>query len=138
MPLTLTLTEGVLPLGKEKDAIALITEAMLKWHGLTGNPVMKRNVTATVHVLKKGTTFSGGEAFCGAWIEWKVPSFAFTDRAVQQGFSADVTSIIQDLSGGKQPQDHIYVNVVHAVDGIWNFDGIPLTNEQIIEKVQQG
>lgn len=138
MPLTLTLTEGVLPLGTEKEAVARITESMLKWHGLTGNLVMKRNVTASVHVLNRGTTFSGGEPFSGAWIEWKVPSFAFTDRAVQQGFCADVTTIIQDLSGGKQPQDHIYVNVVYAVDGIWNFDGVPLTNKQIIEKVQQG
>jgi hypothetical protein len=138
MPLTLTLTEGVLPVGKEKDAIAQITDSMLKWHGLTGNQVMKRNVTATVHVLKKGSTFSGGEPFSGAWIEWKVPSFGFTDSAAQQGFCADVTRIIKDLSGGTQPDDHIYVNVVHAVDGIWNFDGTPLTNQQILARVQKG
>ena len=36
MPLTLTLTEGVLPAGDEKQAIKEITDAMLKWHGLTG------------------------------------------------------------------------------------------------------
>jgi hypothetical protein len=135
MPLTLTLTEGVLPAGQEKVAISRITEAMLHWHGLTGNEVMKRNITATVHVLKKGTTFSGGEEFSGAWVEWKVPSFAFTDRAVQQGFCADVTGIITELSGGKQPKDHIYVNVVYAVEGIWNFDGVPMTNEEILAKV---
>jgi hypothetical protein len=124
-----------LPIGKEKEAISAITESMLKWHGLTGNEVMKRNVTATVHVLPKGSTFSGGEEFSGAWIEWKVPSFGFTDRAAQQGFTQDVIRIIKALSAGKQPDDHIYVNVVHAVDGIWNFDGVPLTNAQIIEKV---
>ena len=41
MPLTLTLTEGVLPKGSEKQAFARLSEAMLKWHGLTGNPVMR-------------------------------------------------------------------------------------------------
>ena len=40
MPLTLTLTEGVLPIGKEKEAVAQITDAFLKNHGLTGNKVM--------------------------------------------------------------------------------------------------
>jgi len=131
MPLTLTLTEGVLPIGTEKQAITQLTDAMLKWHGLTGNKVMTPNITATVHVLPKGSTFSGGEAFSGAWVEWKVPSFAFSNREVQQGYFADATDIIHKLSGGKQPKEHIYVNVVHAVDGAWNFNGQAMTNEQI-------
>jgi hypothetical protein len=138
MPLTLTLTEGVIPAGKEKEAISRITDSMLKWHDLTGNEVMRRNVTATVHVLQRGSTFSGGKEFSGAWVEWKVPSFGFTERAVQKGFSEDVIKIIKDLSGGKQPDDHIYVNVVHAVDGIWNFEGKALTNSEILARVKQG
>ena len=40
MPLTLTLSEGVLPIGKEKEAVQLITNSFLKNHGLTGNTVM--------------------------------------------------------------------------------------------------
>jgi len=136
MPLTLTLTEGVLPSGKEKEAVAKITDAMLKWHGLAGNPVMKRNITATVHVLKKSSTFSGGEEFSGAWVEWKVPSFAFSARDVQIGFAADTVKIIKDLSGGKHPAENIYINVLHAVDGIWNFEGRPLTNAQMIEALK--
>ena len=59
MPLTLTLTEGVLPAGSEKEAIAQLTDAMLKHHGLSGNKVMTPNITATVHVLPKSSTFSG-------------------------------------------------------------------------------
>ena len=31
MPLTLTVTEGVLPTGSEKQAFARLSEAMLKW-----------------------------------------------------------------------------------------------------------
>ena len=37
MPLTLTLTQGALPKGAEKEAVVRITDAMLKWHNLTGN-----------------------------------------------------------------------------------------------------
>ncbi|MDD5410029.1 MAG: 4-oxalocrotonate tautomerase [Methylobacter sp.] len=138
MPLTLTLTEGVLPTGTEKQAVARITDALLKWHGLTGNKVMTPNITATVHVLPKSATFSGGKEFSGAWVEWKVPSFAFADREIQQGFFADATHIIHELSGGKQPKDNIYVNVVHAVDGAWNLNGRAMTNAEIGKAIAKG
>ncbi|MCU7930230.1 MAG: 4-oxalocrotonate tautomerase [Candidatus Thiodiazotropha sp. (ex Codakia rugifera)] len=138
MPLTLTLTEGVLPAGFEKVAVARLTEAMLKWHGLSGNKVMTPNVTAHVQVLPKGSTFSGGVPFSGAWVEWKVPSFAFNSRAIQKGFFSDATDIIYDLSGGKQPKDNIYVNVVHTVDGAWNLDGLAMTNEELAAAMAQG
>jgi hypothetical protein len=138
MPLTLTLTDGVLPTGAEKQAVARITDAMLKWHGLTGNKVMTPNITATVHVLPKSMTFSGGKEFSGAWVEWKVPSFALANREIQQGFFADATNIIHELSGGKQPKDNIYVNVVHAVDGAWNLNGRAMTNAEIGEAITQG
>jgi hypothetical protein len=138
MPLTLTLTEGVLPAGAEKQAIAQITDAMLKWHGLNGNKVMTPNVTAHVQILPRGSTFSGGKEFAGAWIEWKTPSFAFNSREIQQGFFKDATNIIHGLSGGKQPKDKIYVNVVHTVDGAWNLDGKAMTNEQLGEAISRG
>jgi len=138
MPLTLTLTEGVLPTGTEKEAVAKITDTFLKWHGLTNNKVMTPNVTATVHILPKSSTFSGGVEFAGVWIEWKVPSFAFSDRKIQQGFSEDATNIIHELSGGEQPKDNIYINVVHAVDGTWNLNGQAMTNEQLGEAISKG
>ncbi|WGG50934.1 4-oxalocrotonate tautomerase [Rugamonas sp. DEMB1] len=138
MPLTLTLTEGVLPLGTEKLAVAQITDAFLKHHGLTGNETMRANITANVHVLPRDATFSGGRNFAGAWVEWKVPSFALAERKVQQGFFAEATSIIHDLSGGVQPKEHIYVNVVHAVDGGWNFNGQAMTNGEIVAEITKG
>ncbi len=138
MPLTLTLTEGVLPAGTEKQAIAQLTAAMLKWHGLSGNKVMTPNVTATVHVLPKSSTFSGGKESSGAWVEWKTPSFAFNSREIQTGFFKDATDIIHELSGGTQPEDNIYVNVVHTVDGAWNLDGQAMTNEQLGEAIARG
>ncbi|NQV78678.1 MAG: hypothetical protein HQ490_10030 [Lutibacter sp.] len=78
-----------MPLGTEKEAVKLITDAFLKKHGLTGNTVMTPNITATVHVLPKSSTFSGGNEFLGAWVEWKVPSFALANRDVQKQFFAD-------------------------------------------------
>lgn len=69
MPLTRTLTEGVLPPGTEKIAVARITDAMLKWHGLTANQVMTANVTALVQIVPRGSSFSGGKEFDGAWVE---------------------------------------------------------------------
>ena len=61
MPLTLTLSEGVLPTGTEKQGFARLSDDMLKWHGLTGNKVMPPNVTSTIHVFPKGSTFSGSQ-----------------------------------------------------------------------------
>ena len=138
MPLTLTLTEGVLPEGAAKQAIERLTESMLKWHGLTGNTVMTPNVTAQVNILPKSATFSGGREFSGAWVEWKTPSFAFNDREIQQGFFRDATDIIHELSGGRQPRDNIYVNVVHTVDGAWNLNGEAMTNEQLVSAIAHG
>ncbi len=138
MPLSLTITEGVLPRGTESIAIQRITDAMLKWHNLTGNRVMTPNVTAILNIQPVGTTFSGGNQFAGAWVEWKVPSFAFIDREAQKGFFQEATDIIYDLSGGKQARDNIYVNVVHTVDGAWNLDGKAMTNEELGQAIAQG
>lgn len=138
MPLTLTLTENVLPEEKLPEAIQRLTESMLKWHQLTGNSVMTPNVTANIHIVNKGHSFSGGEPFDGAWIEWKVPSFAFASRDIQKGFGAEATSIIHELSGKRQPVDNIYFNVVHTVDGTWNLDGQAMSNEELGAAIAQG
>jgi len=138
MPLTLHITEGVLPPGTEKIAVKRITDAFLKGHGLTGNKVMTPNVTAMVQVIPKSTTFSGGEEVSGAWIEWKTPSFAFTDRDTQLAIAKESTDVIHELSGGKHPRNNIYFNVVHTVDGTWNLDGQAMTNEELGSTISKG
>lgn len=138
MPFTLTLTEGAIPAGAEKEAVKKITHSMLKHHGLLGNKVMTPNITAHVSVLPKHFTFSGGEEFLGVWMEWKVPSFAFASRDIQLAHFAEATEIIRELSGGKQPIENIYSNVVHAVDGSWNFNGVAMTNEEIGKEISTG
>ena len=131
MPLSLTITEGVLPKGQERIAFAKLSELMLKWHGLTGNRTMTPNVVGSLHIAPKGTTFTGMQDTDVVFIEWKVPSFAFTDRKVQLGYFQDATNLIHEMSGGRQPKDKIFINVVHAVDGAWNFGGKALTNTEI-------
>jgi len=131
MPLTLTLTKDVLPTNTFDLAVQRLTDSMLRWHELTGNTVMTPNVTANIHVVEKGRSYSGGIPFKGAWVEWKVPSFAFASREAQKGFGQDAVDIIHELSGGKQPKDNIYFNVVHTVDGSWNLDGQAMSNEEL-------
>ena len=131
MPLTLTLTEGTLPAGQEKVAISRLTDAMLKWHGLSGNQAMKSGITATVHWLPKASTFAAGEEAAGVWVEWRTPSFAFLSEEIQRGFFTDAAAIIHDLSGGRHPKERIYFNVVHAVDGAWSFQGRAMTNAEM-------
>jgi hypothetical protein len=131
MPLTLTLTEGVLPKGQEKVAYKRLSEAMLKWHGLTGNKIMTPNVVGSIHLVSQDHTFTGTDETPVAFIEWKVPSFAFTDRRTQEGYFAEATNIIQEMSGGRLARDKIFINVVHAVDGAWNFNGRAMTNAEI-------
>jgi len=138
MPLTLTLTEGVLPVNKVEQAIAKLTASFLEHHGMSGNKVMTPNITAHVNIIPKGLTFAGGSPVDGAWIETKTPSFALADNKIQESFFSTATQIIHDLTGGKLPKEKIWTNGVHAVDGTWNIDGVTLTNDGIFEAVSKG
>ncbi|MDD2760721.1 MAG: 4-oxalocrotonate tautomerase [Methylomonas sp.] len=138
MPLTLTLTEGVLPAGTERLAFRKICDSMLKWHGLSGNKVMTPNVIGAIHLLPKQHTYSGLTETDVAFIEWKVPSFAFNTAEIQQGHIEEATDIIHELSGGSLPKHQIWANVVHAVDGAWGIAGQALTNKQLGEALSTG
>jgi hypothetical protein len=138
MPLTLIATEGVLPKGQEGAAMARLSAAMLRWHGLTGNEVMTPNVIGSYQILPRDQTWSGMEPAAIVMIEWKVPSFAFTDREVQRGYFEEATNIIHEMSGRRQPKDRIFINVVHAVDGGWNFEGRAMSNGEIGARVAAG
>ncbi len=138
MPLTLTLTEGVLPADRYEEAIARLSDSMLRWHALSGNTVMTPNVTANIHIVPRGHSYSGGKPFAGAWVEWKVPSFAFASQEIQKGFGADATEILHELSGNVQPRANIYFNVVHTVDGAWNLDGRAMSNEELGDAIGKG
>ncbi len=138
MPLTLTLTEGTLPKGAERKAFAELAASMLKLHGLEGNAFMTPNVVGSIHVISPEHTFSGLREAPVAFVEWKVPSFAFTDRGIQKAYVAEATAIIQKYSGGTLPKEQIWVNVTHAVDGAWGIAGEAFTNAELGEAVAKG
>ncbi len=138
MPLTLTLTQGVLPAGQEKIAFRRLGEAMLKWHGLTGNRFMTEAVIGSLHVLPREQTYCGLQENAVAFVEWKVPPIAFTDRKVQEGYIAEVTEIIHELSGRRHPKNRIWVNVIHGVDGTWGIEGDAMTGAQLAAAIQKG
>jgi len=135
MPLTFTITEGLLEKGQEKVAFARLSAAMLKAHGLSDNLVMARNVVGTIQVLPQGSTFIGLEETPAAFVEWKVPSFAFTSPDVQQAYFREVSDILVDMTQGRLARGNIGINVVHAVDGAWNFDGERMTNSDIAARL---
>jgi hypothetical protein len=138
MPLTLTITEGLVPKGQERVAFARLSEAMLKAHGLLGNAVMTRNVVGSLNVLPKNATFTNMQETAVAFVEWKVPSFAFTNPDVQKAYFREASDILFGMAEGRLPRDNIYINVIHAVDGAWNFEGERMTNAEIGARVAQG
>ncbi|MBI5462292.1 MAG: 4-oxalocrotonate tautomerase [Gammaproteobacteria bacterium] len=138
MPLTLTVTEGVLPKGTEKAIFKRLAEAFLKWHGLTGNKAMTPNVIGSINVLPKEHTYSGLRETPVVFIEWKTPSFAFASREIQLGYIEEATNIVHEASGGTQPKEHIWVNVVHAVDGTWGINGKGFTNDELASVISKG
>jgi hypothetical protein len=42
------------------------------------------------------------------------------------------------MSRGRLPKDKIFINVVHAVDGAWNFNGRAMTHAEISAAVAAG
>jgi hypothetical protein len=138
MPLTLTLTEGVLPKGSERATFTRLCEAMLKCHGLTGNRFMTPNVIGAIHVLPRDATFSAMQETPVVIIDWKLPAFAMTDRSIQAAYIEEATHIVHEASLGRQPKEHIWCSVVHAVDGAWGIGGQALTNAQLGERVAAG
>lgn len=138
MPLTLTLTEGAIPKGTEQKAAARLCDAMVKWHGLTGNKFMTPNITASVHIIPKGLTLSGSKEADCVWIEWKTPSIAWSTNEIQQGYFEEAVAIIHEISGGKLPKKNIWFNVVHTVDGAWGIDGQAMTDKRLGEEISKG
>ena len=135
MPLTLIVTEGVLPKDREQSTIARLSETFLKLHGLTGNKFMTPNVIGHVQVIPSGSTFSGLKATPVAIVEWLTPSFAFATREAQIAYVAEATDIIHEACGGKHPKENIWVNVKHAVDGTWGIAGKAMTNAELGEAI---
>lgn len=138
MPLTLIVTEGVLPQHRVADTIARLSESFLRLHGLAGNRVLTPNVVGHVQTVPVNSTFCGLKPMPVAVVEWLTPSFAFTSRDVQIAYVKEATDIVYEACDGQQPREHIWVNVKHAVDGTWGINGEAMTNAQLLEAISAG
>ncbi|MYN45159.1 4-oxalocrotonate tautomerase [Pseudoduganella sp. FT93W] len=133
MPLTLIISEGVIPQDSAADTMSRLTAAFLELHGLAGNQAMTPNVIGHIQLVAEGHSYSGLEPARIAIVEWKVPSFAFAERNVQTAYVARATEIIHQASGRTHPKEQIWVNVVHAVDGAWGIAGKAYTNAELAD-----
>jgi len=131
MPLTLTVTEGVIPRDKEAEVVSLLTAAFLELHGVSGNVALIKNVIARVDVIPRERSYAGMEQTSIAIVEWKVPALMFSRREVQQMYVIQATEIVHDASGRVHPKERIWVNVTHAVDGAWGIGGKAYSNAEL-------
>jgi hypothetical protein len=138
MPLTLIVTEGVIPQDRQPATMARLSETFLKLHGLAGNRFMTPNVIGFIQEVPRGSTFSGMKPTPVAIVEWKVPSFAFTSREAQASYVEEATAIIHEMSGGTHPREQTWVNVTYAVDGPWGIAGRAYSNAELAASAGQG
>ena len=138
MPLTLIVTEGVMPKASQSAVIAKLSAAFLRLHGLAGNKFLTPNVIGHVQEIPAGSTFSGLEPTPVAIVEWLTPSFGFGSREVQTAYVKEATEIVFEACGAKQPRDRIWVNLKYAVDGMWGIGGKAMTNAELGEAVAAG
>jgi hypothetical protein len=138
MPLTLIVTEGLIPKERYAATVAQLSECFLRLHGLSGNKVLTPNVVGHVQTVPAGSSFCGLEPRPVAVVEWLTPSFAFTSREVQLAYVKEATDIVHAACGGRHAREHIWVNVKHAVDGTWGINGEALTNDQLKAAIAAG
>lgn len=138
MPLTLIVTEGLIPPSRYANTVARLSELFLRLHGLSGNRALTPNVVGHVQAVPVGSSFCGLEPRPVVVVEWLTPSFAFTSRDVQRAYVKEATDIVEEACEGRQPREHIWVNVKHAVDGTWGIGGEALTNAELLEAIAKG
>jgi phenylpyruvate tautomerase PptA (4-oxalocrotonate tautomerase family) len=131
MPLTLIITEGVLPKNRRQETIARLSTAFMKLHGLEGNKFFTPNVIGHIADIPADSTFAGLEPTSVAVVEWLTPSFAFATRDIQMAYVAEATQIVFEACEGKHPKEKIWVNLKYAVDGMWGIGGVAYTNEEL-------
>ena len=137
MPITLYASEGVLTETAEREVFAELTDVFLKHHNLNGNTFLTPNVIGEISIIPRGKSFSGGKPADIAIVELKVPSFALGTPEQKAGFVADATEAVHRASQGRVARDHVWVNMVYAVDGLWGIHGQAYSNDQLLQSVSQ-
>lgn len=135
MPLTLIVTDGLIPADKQGQVVARLSESFLRLHGLAGNRFLTPNVIGHVQSIPAGSTFSGLQPTPVAIVEWLTPSFAFATPEIRAAYIREATDIVQAACGPDHPREAIWVNMRYAVDGGWGIGGRAFTNAELGEAV---
>jgi phenylpyruvate tautomerase PptA (4-oxalocrotonate tautomerase family) len=123
MPITLTISEGLLTNAAERDAFTGLTQALLRAAELTGNTFMEPNVIGSIHVVPHGRMLSGGAPVAGAFIELKLPAIALVTAEAKRMFIAEATAALVAAANGRLEPRHVWCNIVYAVEGSWGIEG---------------
>ena len=135
MPITVQATAGVLTTPAQQELFAQLTDLFLELHGLSGNGFMTPNVIGEVSEIPPGRSFAGGKPAAIVIVELKVPAFALASPGQKEAFITRATDLVHRASGGRQPRERIWVNMVYTVDGLWGIGGRAYTNEQLTAAV---
>ena len=131
MPITVTLSAGILDEAGEQQILPRLSQALLARNGMTGNAFMTPIVIGSVHIMAPGRIYAGGRAEQAVFVELKVPSVTFATQEQRQGFVDDVNGILNDLTGGAYPKARTFVNIVYALDGSWGIGDKAWTNTEL-------
>lgn len=137
MPISVQVTQGLLTSQGERKALPLISEALLRAHGLSGNTFMTPNVVGHLVISAASESYVGGKPQSLAVVEVKVPAITFPNAQVTQAFISEVTEIIDQHKADSHPRERTFVNVTYAVDGTWGIGGRAYSNEELGAAIQQ-
>ncbi|CAJ5343929.1 Uncharacterised protein [Burkholderia pseudomallei] len=135
MPITLTVSEGLLEPDCEARVFAALTDALLDVEQLDGNAFMVPNVIGTLNVLPRERVFAGGKPGAAAFVELKLPGVALATPDAKRRFIERATEVVEQAAGGRLTRDRIWVNVVYAADGAWGIAGRAYGNAELIDRI---
>ncbi|WP_321881194.1 tautomerase family protein [Paraburkholderia bannensis] len=137
MPITLTVSEGVLSADAEVQTFAALTQALLSVAQLEGNAFMTPNVIGTLNVIPATRVFSAGKPAAAAFVELTLPQIALATPEAKQAFTEKATTILEQAAGGRLTRDRIWTNIVYAADGSWGIAGRAHSNADLVDAIQE-
>ncbi|MDO3386879.1 hypothetical protein QWI17_13610 [Gilvimarinus sp. SDUM040013] len=136
MPVQIIMTEGLASKVEAQKAHAEISQVFLDLHQISNNSFMLPNIIGEVVFVEEGLTFSGKATSSIAIVELRVPSFTFGTQQQKDEFVQKATDIILRATSGKLSKEHVWVNAVYAVDGLWGIAGKAYSNEELGQAIQ--
>jgi len=135
MPITLTVSEGLLSSEAQAQAFAGLTDAVLDVAGLTGNEFMAANVIGSINVLPAGHVLAAGKPVAAAFIELKLPEIALATAEAKRAFIARATEVVEQAAEGRIKREHIWSNIVYAPEGAWGIAGQSYSNADLVDAI---